>query len=207
MKTTYEDKDQGREKTYPGQEEQMREQVEGMKEATLRTGEKYVDLGKNTAADIATDFADALQSAAGELDNKNRNTSAEYVRVASENIRKVSHSLRQKSVNQILNQASSYGRRQPVLLLGGAILAGYALTRLMKSASDDYEEDRWMETMHPAEGRTTAQPGTRRTTQTTVTASPAGPGSTPPPSGKVRTPGRPSPGSLHSTVDRGPGNI
>ncbi|MGB3223071.1 MAG: hypothetical protein WBB23_09740 [Desulforhopalus sp.] len=201
MKTKYDDK-----KTHSGQEEQMKEQAEGFKEDTFHTGEKYADQGKNTAADIATDFADALQSAAGELDGKNRNTSAEYVRIASENIRKVSHSLRQKSVNQILNQASSYGRRQPVLFLGGAMLAGYALTRLIKSANDEYEEDQWLETMHPAEGRTTAQPGTRRTSQATDPTSPAGSGTTPP-SGTVREPGHPSPGTLHSTLDGGPGNI
>ncbi len=201
MKTTYDDK-----KTHSGQEEQVKEQVEGLKEDTLHKGQKYAEHGKNTAADIATDFADALQSAAGELDSKNRNTSAEYVRLASENIRKASHSLRQKSMNQILNQASSYGKRQPVLFLGGAMLAGYAITRLMKSASDGYEEDQWTETMHPAEGRTTVQPGTRKTSQTTGTTPSEGSAKTPP-SGTVRKPGQPSPGTLHSTLDRGPGTI
>ena len=206
MNTTYENKGDGHDKTASGLEEQAKEQIRGIKEDTFRAGQEYADQGKNTAADIATDFADALQKAATELDNKKRTASAEYVRIASENIRKVSHSFRQQSVNQILNQASSYGKRQPVFILGGAMLAGYALTRLMKSASDDYGEDRWIEKMHSAEGRTTAQPGTRRTTQTTGSTSPAGSGTTPP-SGKVRTPGQHSPVNLHSSMDEGPGNI
>ena len=177
-----------------------------MKEDALHTGQKYADQGKNTAADIATDFADALQSAAKELDSKRRTTSAEYVRMASENIRKFSDTFRQKSANQILNQASSYGRRQPMMLLGGAMLAGYALTRLMKSASNEYEEDQWMERMHPAGGQKSAQPENRRRADTAGPPSPAGSG-TIPPSGKVRTPGQPSPAGLHSSLYKGPENI
>lgn len=125
MTTSYEDKSEDRNTTTSEQIEPMKEQVEAIKQDTIRTGQKYADSGKNTAADFVTDFADALQSAAEELDSKKRNTSAEYIRFASEKIRKVSHSLRQKSVNQILNQASSYGKRQPVLFIGGAMLAGY----------------------------------------------------------------------------------
>lgn len=44
------------ETTHSNQKEQMKEQVEGMQEDALRTGQKYADRGKNTAADIATDL-------------------------------------------------------------------------------------------------------------------------------------------------------
>ncbi len=63
---------------------------------------------------------------------------ADYVRGAGDKIDRLADDLRQKKVGDLLNEAAAFGRSQPVVLLAGAALVGFALSRLIKAgvASD-----------------------------------------------------------------------
>jgi hypothetical protein len=58
---------------------------------------------------------------------------AEYVRGAGEKIDRLAVDLREKKIGDLLNDAAEFGRSQPVVLLAGAALVGFALSRLIKA--------------------------------------------------------------------------
>ena len=58
---------------------------------------------------------------------------AEYVRGAAEKIDRLAGDLRDKKVGELLTTAAEFGRSQPVAMLAGAALVGFALSRLVKA--------------------------------------------------------------------------
>ncbi len=141
-----------------------KETVKGIKENTKQQGKQYLDQSKGAASEVLLDFADALESAAGDLKEKDRATTANYVRAASDTMRDFSSSLNSQSSEDLLYQVKRVVRRQPALLLGAAALAGFAVTRFLKVADRDDDDTHSSHTgMYQSEGRTTVSPGTRAT--------------------------------------------
>ena len=58
---------------------------------------------------------------------------AEYVRGAAEKIERLAGDLREKKVGELLSSAAEVGRSQPVAMLAGAALVGFALSRVIKA--------------------------------------------------------------------------
>jgi hypothetical protein len=58
---------------------------------------------------------------------------AEYVRGAGQKIDRLASDLREKKVGELLNSAAEFGRSQPVIMLAGAALIGFALSRVVKA--------------------------------------------------------------------------
>ena len=58
---------------------------------------------------------------------------AEYVRGAAQKINRLADDLREKKVGELLSSATEFGRSQPVVMLAGAALVGFALSRLIKA--------------------------------------------------------------------------
>ena len=58
---------------------------------------------------------------------------AEYVRGAGQKIDRLASDLRDKKVGDLLASAAEFGRSQPVIMLAGAALIGFALSRVVKA--------------------------------------------------------------------------
>ena len=58
---------------------------------------------------------------------------AEYVRGAAQKIERLADDLREKKVGELLTSAAEFGRSQPVAMLAGAALVGFALSRVIKA--------------------------------------------------------------------------
>ena len=58
---------------------------------------------------------------------------AEYVRGAAAKIDRLAVDLREKKVGELLSSAADFGRSQPVAMLAGAALVGFALSRVIKA--------------------------------------------------------------------------
>jgi hypothetical protein len=58
---------------------------------------------------------------------------ADYVRGASEKIDRLATDLRDKKVGDLMTSAVEFGRSQPVAMIAGAALVGFALSRLIKA--------------------------------------------------------------------------
>lgn len=58
---------------------------------------------------------------------------AAYVRGAAGKIERLADDLREKKVGELLSSAAEFGRSQPVAMLAGAALVGFALSRVIKA--------------------------------------------------------------------------
>ena len=62
---------------------------------------------------------------------------ADYVRDAAKKIDRLADDLRDKSAGDLLSSATEYGRTHPVMMLAGAAVVGFALSRLIKAGVAD----------------------------------------------------------------------
>jgi hypothetical protein len=60
---------------------------------------------------------------------------ASYVHDAAVRLEDAAKTLRQRNVDDLVGEISRFARAQPVLFFGGAMLAGFALTRFLKSSA------------------------------------------------------------------------
>jgi hypothetical protein len=100
-------------------------------EAARRLAEEQ----KSAATEQIGAVADMVDNAAHEIEHE-LPMIAPYVQDAAAAIRRAAGTLRERSVDDLLSDVAAFGRRQPLLLLGGAMLAGFAVARLMMSSAE-----------------------------------------------------------------------
>jgi hypothetical protein len=79
-------------------------------------------------------FARAITTAAGELEGQSPMV-ARYVREAGQQVEVLSQNLRGRNITDLMGAASDLARAQPVVFIAGAIAAGFALSRFLKSSA------------------------------------------------------------------------
>jgi hypothetical protein len=89
---------------------------------------------KRRGAETMRTFAGAVQHAAAELDRQSPVVARQF-RSAAQKVEDLSESLRDRSIRGLVNDASDLARRQPLWFFGGAIVAGFALSRFLKSSA------------------------------------------------------------------------
>ena len=90
---------------------------------------------KSAGADQLGGVADAMQKASDEL-KKTMPSAAQSIDDMAHRLGEFASSLRQRSVDDMLNEASAFGRRRPGAFFVGAVAAGFALSRFVKSSAD-----------------------------------------------------------------------
>jgi hypothetical protein len=91
---------------------------------------------KDVAAQQMDGWAHALRSASDDLEGRGQESAASWVRQAAAGLERVSGSVREHGVDDLIGTMEDFARRQPVAFLGGAVVAGFGLARLMKSSAD-----------------------------------------------------------------------
>lgn len=91
-----------------------------------------LDEQKNRGADQVAGVARAAHSAAGDLQQTSPQL-ARLIHTAADNVGGIADDLRTSDLAGLLNSLAAFGRRQPVMFFGGAVLAGFALARFLKS--------------------------------------------------------------------------
>jgi hypothetical protein len=92
---------------------------------------------KMRGVDAIQCFARAIGSAAGELENQSPRI-AQSVRDAAQKVDGLSRNISNRNVDELMNAATELARSQPMLFIGGAIAAGFALSRFLKSSADNH---------------------------------------------------------------------
>jgi ElaB/YqjD/DUF883 family membrane-anchored ribosome-binding protein len=87
-----------------------------------------------SGADLIGHVAASTRAAADNLD-PNAPQIAGFVRDAGDRIDEFSRSLRNRSVDELIETSSDFARRQPAVLFGAAAACGFVLYRLFKAAS------------------------------------------------------------------------
>jgi hypothetical protein len=84
--------------------------------------------------------AEAMERAASDLE-MNNGASAHYARLIADNAEKLSDTIRNNNVDQLLGIAQDFGRRQPALFVGAAALLGFAASRFVLASAKRREEE------------------------------------------------------------------
>lgn len=90
---------------------------------------------KQAAAGQVSGFAQALKSASVDLDGRGQQFAARYVEQAADGLERVSDALERRDPDDLLTGVEDFARRQPIAFMGGAVIAGFGLARLMKSSA------------------------------------------------------------------------
>jgi YHS domain-containing protein/ElaB/YqjD/DUF883 family membrane-anchored ribosome-binding protein len=89
---------------------------------------------KGKAAESIGAVSSAFRTASQHLRDQHQEAMAGYAEKAAANVDRFSGYLQQHDAEDIINQAENFVRRRPVLVVGGAIAAGFLLARFLKSS-------------------------------------------------------------------------
>jgi hypothetical protein len=90
---------------------------------------------KNAAASGMEGIAHALRTASDDLQGQGQPMFAEYSRHLAEGLQSMADSVGRRDVDDLVGSVEDFARARPVAFLGGAVVAGFALARFMKSSS------------------------------------------------------------------------
>jgi uncharacterized phage infection (PIP) family protein YhgE len=105
-------------------------QLQKVKEQAREAAERQKEAG----ADEIGDMADAISAAADTLQSEFP-TGAEYVHDAASRLQGAANALRERDIGQLTGSLTDFAHRQPALFFGGAVVAGIAISRLLKSSA------------------------------------------------------------------------
>jgi len=99
---------------------------------------------KEMAADRLDDVAHAVRQTGSQLRSQEQTGVAQYADKAAEQIEHLSGFLREHDVEDLMHEAEGFGRRQPLVFLGGAFFLGFLGARFIRSSSrpDSHEKMR-----------------------------------------------------------------
>jgi len=106
--------------------------------ATLKTqatqqAREYATQGKDKATGAIKDVSAAMDDAAKSVDDRLGENYGEYARMAAGAVSNFAEKLEGKEVDDMLRDAENFVRRSPVIAIGIAAVAGFAIARLVKS--------------------------------------------------------------------------
>jgi hypothetical protein len=102
-------------------------------EALRGTAQDFAEQRKREGAERIKGFGRAVHGAADEI-GKEIPEAAEYVHTAASRIENAADELRNRSIEELIGGFTRFARRQPVAAFAGAVLAGFVLSRFIKSA-------------------------------------------------------------------------
>lgn len=126
--------------------ESTQEKIRGdAHDAKLEVGAKArekAETGQHRLADGADAVSDAIDAAASNLDDHDREGLARYARELSSNLANAAGQLEDRSVDELANDAKRLARKNPGLFMLGSIAVGFGLSRFFKaSAERDHQDD------------------------------------------------------------------
>ncbi len=122
------------------QSERPRESAGEFTEEARRKGKGFFEEQKSTAARSLGSIASALQETCSRLESEQPST-ARLLGQGAEAMERIAENLQRKDADALLHQFEDLARRQPALMLGGAVAAGFLLTRMLKSTPHRSESE------------------------------------------------------------------
>ena len=106
-------------------------QTESLKESATQIAEQQ----KETGARHLSGIAGAVHAAADQLQDQIPGA-ATYIHDAADRIDRAASDLRTRNLNDIAESVRHLAQERPLALFGGAMLAGFVMTRFLKSGQD-----------------------------------------------------------------------
>jgi hypothetical protein len=107
-----------------------------MPEDTINKAEQIAEEQKQAGAGQIDEMAKAVHGAANELQQQ-MPKAAEFVHAAVSRLEEGAGALRERSIKDLVSGFNDFGRKEPLAFFGGAMVAGFAISRFLKSSTDD----------------------------------------------------------------------
>jgi ABC-type transporter Mla subunit MlaD len=117
------------------------EKARGLAATAEEKARQLADEKKREAAEQVAGVAEVVDSVAEQVERALPPAGA-YVRGVSEQIHRVSSTLRDRSVDDLMDEARRFAQQRPGLVLGGCLIAGFGLARFLKASADRRAEER-----------------------------------------------------------------
>jgi hypothetical protein len=102
----------------------------GMKEQAQHFAEQQKDSGAEKIGGVAKAIHGVAQGLEAEMPQ-----AAAYVHDAAGQLQQAAAKLHESTIEELLRGAGRFAREQPAVFFGGAVLAGFALSRFLKSSA------------------------------------------------------------------------
>ena len=112
----------------------LQETASGLLDQAGRTAQTQASKTMTTAGDTLDSVAQAVRDAGSGIRDQQPQI-AEFAETAATQVEKAAEYLRVHDANDLIDEASRFARQQPMVLVGGALLAGLAVGRLLKSST------------------------------------------------------------------------
>lgn len=99
---------------------------------------RSVEEQKGRGAEALRAFAGAVMTASQELDSQSPQV-ARYVRDAAERVHSLAGNIEGRNINDLMRNATEFARSRPTMFFAGAMAAGFALSRFLKSSAQQDE--------------------------------------------------------------------
>jgi hypothetical protein len=114
---------------------ELKRQAEGATRDIRDRAFSAADEGKNAAAKRMESVAHAFRVASNDLRDQGQPMVAEYSGHIAEGLESMAQSLGRRNVDELVEGIEDLARQRPVAFMGGAVMAGFALARFMKSSA------------------------------------------------------------------------
>lgn len=123
-------------------QERARETADNVKDAAWKQAQSQYEQQSGFAAEQTEKLASALRRMADEFDHQHQPAFSGYATKLADYSDSMSGKLRGKDLNSIVDEVQEIGRRQPALVVGGAIAAGFLLARFLRSSQAPSQSNR-----------------------------------------------------------------
>lgn len=107
-----------------------------IKDAAREQAESVYERQRDNAANHTHTLGTVLKNAADEFDRQQQPFCSEQARKLAGHTERLSQHMRDKDLHSLCRSVEDYGRREPAMFIGGAIAAGFLVTRFLRSSPD-----------------------------------------------------------------------
>lgn len=118
---------------------QARAQLEEISAPLRESARQMAEQQRDAGADHLADLGRAVHGAATGLE-KELPHAAHYIHTAADGLESASSKLRERSIDDLVGMFDRFAKHQPAAAFAGAVLAGFALSRFLKSSKVDRPE-------------------------------------------------------------------
>jgi hypothetical protein len=126
----------------------LQEELGSLAETAKAHAAGAIDPMKEKARNIASEqknvFAERMSAFAGTIDKAADQVAAEspfagdMLHAAADSLKNTSAALREKRIDELTGALNEFARSQPTALFAGAVIAGFAVSRFLKSSSPEH---------------------------------------------------------------------
>jgi hypothetical protein len=118
-----------------GAKEQIQEVAQSAGSRTQEVVRNQIDERSTQVGDEVTSVAEGLRAVGDQLREQENSRGAQLATQAADRAETVGGYLRDSDADRLLRDAEDFGRRQPLLVLGGSLILGIAAARFLKASS------------------------------------------------------------------------